>query len=91
MIAADLSDTFVDAFGLCGAFCLDDGDGDAVNQKDNIRPVRFLIPTIKPVCKLPLIRYVEDVVGRMLKIDKGDVPVALLAFDVNRALPAQPR
>jgi hypothetical protein len=85
VIAADLHDPVVDA--LARTFGLDDHQGDAVDEEDDVSPVR-----LAAVGELPLVRHVEAVAFELVRIelDHSHIAVALLGLDVDRALAAHP-
>ena len=64
---------------------LDHRHGDAVDQEDDVRPVRVL-----PVRVLPLVGDVKQVVRRVLEVDDDDVAGPLLRLDVDRPLAPDP-
>src|SRR5579859_912785 len=85
VIAADLLDGFGGAVRAGGVLGLADGDGDAVDEEDDIGAVAEDGALLRP-----FVRDLEDVALRVLEVYEGDVALAALGGDKDALLAAEP-
>ena len=85
MVAADLGDAIGQAVPLLGALGLDQGYGQAVDEKDGIGAVGEGCAFLGP-----LLGHLEDVVLGMVEVDETHISLPLLLGDKDRLLAAQP-
>ena len=78
VVAPDLNQRVLHAGMLLGAFALDHGDGDAVDQEHIIRPIG-----VATVGVLPFLGNVEFILGAVSELNQFHVALAFLGLDVN--------